>query len=171
MVKKTGAPKKKIKALVNDTIKNIDPILMLTHGRFEAIDDTVFSIDNTVFSSKEVCQKLKEAEYVFPHVISSGKEIEDYALVNTDKLHRQIIRQVCVEANLKGQMICLERIKSLYDIKQIQPLFPGEKGWGLQGGIRIFDIFGDLLSQNNLFITDKGMPNVAYTCYGLYIAN
>lgn len=157
--------------MIEDTFNHLNPVILLTQGQFQSVNDKVFTVDGTVFSSWDVCHNLRRSEYVFPHIISSGPEIEEYALTHTDKMWRKIIRKVCAASNETGRAILINKLIEDYGIEQVLPIYPGEPGWALQEGLRIFDIFEKEATECGLGITKIGTPNVAYTCYGLMSGN
>lgn len=160
-----------IRRYIQKALDQVKPFVLYTMGQFQAINEEIFTINGFAFSSPEICRILKSSEFIFPHIISTGKEIEDYALYQTDSLHQQIIKEVCNRTNAIGQSILIENLSNEYGINQILPILPGEPGWERQQGIRIFEIFGSLPGEMGLTITRKGMTNIAYTSYGLIVAD
>lgn len=160
-----------IRELASDTLSKLHPFVMYTQGQYQAVSDSVFTINNKTFSSPEISKLLKQSEYVFPHIVSTGVEMENYTLIHQHPLHRQVIREICKQVLIYGQALLINKLINDHGIRQILPLYPGEPDWKVQEGIRIFEIFGSLPEEHDLTITRQGTPNVANTSYGLLVAN
>lgn len=159
-----------IAELTDDALTHMHPLIMTARGQFQAVTEDVFTIDGVVFTSRKVCQTLRRAEYVFATIITTGKEIEDYTLVHVHPLHRKIIRYVCAESNKIGQRLLNSELCTRYAVRRLVQMYPGESDWEMQEGIRVFELFGDMIAKNRLSITEHGTPNVAYTSFGLSAA-
>lgn len=155
----------------DEILSHLNPFAVFTEAEFQMVTDKIFSLNGTVFAGSDVCETLRASKYVFPHIISSGKEIEDYTLDNTDRQSRRVIRELCRVANTAGRELMIQKLVDNYDVSELLPLFPGEPGWELQEGTRIFEIFQKETTDAGILITSKSLPNVAYTAYGLMIGN
>ena len=157
--------------IFDEALAHLNPFTVFTEAEFQQVTDTVFSLNGTVFTGSDVCETLRASTFVFPHIISSGKEIEEYALEETDSMSRRIVRELCRVANTAGRELMIQVLVDKYNITEMLALFPGEPGWELQEGNRIFEMFEKETDEAGIYVTSKGLPNVAYTAFGLMIGN
>lgn len=159
---------------INDSFDRVSahlkPFMVYTEAEFQLVTDRIFKLNNVVFAGGDITRLLKSCTYVFPHIISSGREIEDYLLHHPSRENRLVANELCRISNSIARANMIDHLMQDYPIKDFLSLYPGEPGWEIQEGRRIFEIFEQETREAGLGVTSRGLPNVAYTAYGLMIS-
>lgn len=159
---------------INDSFDQVSahlkPFVVYTEAEFQMVTYRVFKLNNVVFAGGDITRLLKSSSFVFPHIISSGREIEDFLLHHPSRENRLIANELCRISNSIARANMIDHLTREYPIKDFLALYPGEPGWEIQEGRRIFEIFDQETRDAGLGVTNRGLPNVAYTAYGLMIS-
>lgn len=114
-----------------------------------------------MFTGSDVCENaLPASTIVFRTSSVPGKKSKSM-LSKKPLVCRKIIRELCRVANTAGREPMIQVLVDKYNITEMLALFPGEPGWELQEGNRIFEMFEKETDEAGIYVTSKGLPNVA----------
>lgn len=156
--------------LVEEMKTLTNPVLMFTQAEHQRVTDRVFKLNNTVFAGGDISAAVNKASHVFPHIITAGSGlIGEFG--GADPVRREIAAELCRQANSAGFTRLIDEVTSNYPVTTIIPAYPGEPGWELLEGVRIFEIFSKETADIGLFIDQTGNPSHPFTAFGLIIAS
>lgn len=169
---KTGAKRAIPIERILAVAKNI-PRPKVLYGVVDAkiIDEEHFSLEDIIFSSKICVKSIKEFGYVIPNIVTGGSEVEDYCMTMKSMLDQYIIMELCNFSYRYAAQALEKDLKTRYKITKKRAIYPGEKGFLLESGKKIFELFKDVKKEIGVSITSTGFLNPSRTAYSLYFGD
>ncbi|WKY47196.1 hypothetical protein Q5O24_12630 [Eubacteriaceae bacterium ES3] len=146
------------------------PKVMYGVAQAKIIDESNFSIDNVVFNSKGAVEKIKEYSMVIPNIVTSGREIEEYCLTMDNVLDQYIVMEICNFSCEFAREAMINDLKNRVNIDVFDFLYPGEDGFNLDSGKKIFQLFENVDEKIGVSVSDMGLPSPSRTAYSLCFA-
>ncbi|HEY5537172.1 MAG TPA: hypothetical protein VIK23_00725 [Acetobacterium sp.] len=151
-----------------ETAKNIPkPKVLYRVSKAKIIDANYFTLDDVSFKSTLAVEKIHNGGLVIPNIVTSGLEIENYCMTMKGMLEQYIIMELCNFACRFAQKAMAEDIKKRYGMELVDCIYPGEEGFHLDSGKKIFDLFEDIEKTIGVTLSDTGLPTPSRTAYAI----
>jgi hypothetical protein len=131
------------------------------------IDDSNFSLEGIIFKSSKVVKKIKNNNKIFANIVTSGIEIEEYCMTMENMLEQYIAMELCNFACEFAQEVLIRDVKERYKVELKEFIYPGEDGFALDSGKRIFELFSNREEEIGVSISEMGIPSPSRTSYSL----
>jgi len=152
-----------------ETARNIPlPKVLYRVSEARIIDATHFTLDGVLFESEVGVEKISKATYVFPNIVTAGSEIEDHCFSRENLLDQYIIMELCNFACEFARETLIRDIKSRYGVEILDCIYPGEEGFRLESGKKIFDLFENVEDEIGVSVTEMGLTTPSRTAYAIY---
>ncbi|MBC3795731.1 hypothetical protein [Acetobacterium tundrae] len=154
-----------------DSAKEIPkPKALYCVSEAKIVNDSQFTLDGILFTSKIGVEKIADSKFVIPNIVTAGVEIEDYCFTRESVLEQYIVMEICNFACQFAKDEMIRDIKKNYGIALKECIFPGEEGFLLESGKKIFDVFGDVESKIGVSISEMGLPTPSRSAYSICFA-
>lgn len=154
-----------------DSAKEIPkPKALYCVSEAKIVNDSQFTLDGILFTSKIGVEKIADSKFVIPNIVTAGVEIEDYCFTRESVLEQYIVMEICNFACQFAKDAMIRDIKKNYGIALKECIFPGEEGFLLESGKKIFDVFGDVESKIGVSISEMGLPTPSRSAYSICFA-
>ena len=154
-----------------ETARNIpQPKAMYYLAEAKAVNESQFTLDGIPFVSKVGVEKIKNFKYVFPNIVTAGVEIENYCLSRENILEQYIIMELCNFSCEFAKNAMIKDIKKRFGVELQDCIYPGEEGFLLDSGKRIFELFDDVEGKIGVTVSDMGLPTPHQTAYAIGFA-
>ncbi|MBK5245165.1 MAG: hypothetical protein JJE18_09125 [Eubacteriaceae bacterium] len=151
-----------------DAAKDIpNPKVMYRISEVKIIDADHFTLDDILFNSAMTIEKIRHADLVIPNIVTSGLEIENYCMTKDNMLEQYITMELCNFACRFAQKAMAEHIKKRYGMELADCIYPGEEGFHLDSGKKIFDLFESIEETIGVTLSDSGLPTPSRTAYAI----
>lgn len=151
-----------------DTAKDIpNPKVLYRVAEAEIIDADHFCLDDILFSSSVAVEKIRHGGLVIPNIVTSGLEIENYCRTKEKMLEQYITMELCNFACGFAQEAMKKDIKKRYDADLVDCIYPGEDGFHLDSGKRLFELFDGFEEKIGVTLSETGLPTPSRTAYGI----
>jgi|GEM_PF-838327 len=134
------------------------------------VNDSQFTLNGILFTSKIGVAKIADSKFVIPNIVTAGVEIEDYCFTRESVLEQYIVMEICNSACQFAKDAMIHDLKKNYGIALKECIFPGEDGFLLESGKKIFDVFGDVESKIGVSISEMGLPTPSRSAYSICFA-
>jgi len=133
------------------------PCLIYRKCRIQSRDISSVLIEGMRFSSKVLAENLKTAEYVFPHIVSCGIELELWS-EKVDDLFLNFCAEEIKSLALKETIIFFQKQIKDHCPKGISVMNPGSLfDWNISEQTMIYKLMEGSLRKNGIRITDNAM--------------
>ena len=154
-----------------DAARNIPkPKAMYCVSEAKIINESQFTLDGVSFISKACVEKITNCRYVFPNIVTAGVEIENYCLTRENILEQYIIMELCNFSCQYAKDAMIRDIKKRFGLELKDCIYPGEEGFLLDSGKRIFDLFDDVKDKIGVTVSELGLPTPHQTAYAICFA-
>lgn len=151
-----------------DAAKNIpNPKVLYRIAEAKIIDTKHFTLDNILFKSGLAIEKINHAGLVIPNIVTSGLEIENYCMTMDKMLEQYITMEICNFACRFAQDAMKKDIKKCYGVEVVDCIYPGEEGFHLDSGKKIFDLFDGVEDKIGVTLSKTGLPTPSRTAYAI----
>ncbi|MBU4541586.1 MAG: hypothetical protein KJ774_10245 [Firmicutes bacterium] len=152
-----------------ETARNIPkPKVLYRVSEAKIIDATHFALDGVLFESEVGVEKISKATYVFPNIVTAGSEIENYCFSRENVLDQYIIMELCNFACEFAREALIRDIRNRYGVEIKDSIYPGEDGFRLESGKKIFDLFENVEDEIGVTVTETGLTSPSRTAYAIY---
>jgi hypothetical protein len=143
------------------------PKVLYRLSEAKIIDDSHFMLDGVTFVSELGVEKIAKASYVFPNIVTAGIEIENYCLSRENVLDQYIIMELCNFACEFAREAMLRDMKKRFGVEIKDFIYPGEDGFRLESGKKIFDLFENVEKEIGVTVTEMGLTTPSRTAYAI----
>ncbi|AFA47875.1 hypothetical protein [Acetobacterium woodii] len=143
------------------------PKVLYRVSEAKIIDAKRFTLDGVEFTSEIGVEKISKAKYIFPNIVTAGSEIENYCLTRENVLDQYIIMELCNFACEFAREAMHRDILIRYGVGIKDCIYPGEDGFRLETGKRIFDLFENVEEKIGVTVTDMGLTTPSRTAYAI----
>lgn len=152
-----------------ESARNIPkPKVLYRVSEAKIIDATHFTLDGVEFVSEAGVEKIAKSTYVFPNIVTAGREIENYCLSRENVLDQYIIMELCNFACEFAREALIRDVRNRYGVSITDCIYPGEDGFRLESGKKIFDLFENVEDQIGVTVTEMGLTTPSRTAYAIY---
>ncbi|KNZ42353.1 hypothetical protein [Acetobacterium bakii] len=144
-----------------------NPKVLYRVSEAKIIDANSFTLDGILFKSALVVDKIRKGGLIFPNIVTSGVEIENYCMTMNGMLEQYITMELCNSACRFAQDAMAEDVKRRYGTELVDCLYPGEEGFHLDYGKNLFDLFDDVEKTIGVTISETGLPTPSRTAYSI----
>jgi len=151
-----------------EAAKNVsNPKVLYRVSEAKIIDADYFTLDDVSFKSALVVEKIRNGGLVIPNIVTAGVEIENYCMTMSGMLEQYVTMELCNFACRFAQDAMAEDIKKRYGIELIDCIYPGEEGFHLDYGKKLFDLFDDVEKIIGVTLSEVGLPTPSRTAYAI----
>jgi len=151
-----------------EAAKNVsNPKVLYRVSEAKIIDADYFTLDDISFKSALVVEKIRNGGLVIPNIVTAGVEIENYCMTMSGMLEQYVTMELCNFACRFAQDAMAEDIKKRYGIELIDCIYPGEEGFHLDYGKKLFDLFDDVEKIIGVTLSEVGLPTPSRTAYAI----
>ncbi|MCR4622183.1 MAG: hypothetical protein K5663_08900 [Clostridiales bacterium] len=137
----------------NETLKRLRPVAYYGVERVESNDGHDVVIGGQSFHSRVVAVNLRDADTVYPYVITAGRAAYEYALGLDDELYRYWSDTIS-EMALKSYALSFNRyIKSVLGTNNVYTVAPGSViDWHISAQRPLFDLLGEVFEKTGILL-------------------
>lgn len=151
-----------------DTAKYIpQPKALYCISNAKIIDASHFILDDVSFISEFGVKKISNSNFVLPNIVTAGTEIENYCMTRENILEQYIVMELCNFACQFAKDAMVKDIKNRFGIELKDCIYPGEDGFLLDSGKKIFDLFENVEEKIGVTVSDMGLPTPNRTAYSI----
>ncbi len=151
-----------------ETARNIPkPKVLYRVCEAKIIDASHFTLDGVEFVSEAGVEKISKATCVIPNIVTAGVEIENYCFSRENVLDQYIIMELCNFACEFAREALIRDVRIRYGVEIKECIYPGEEGFRLDSGKKIFDLFENVEAEIGVTVTDVGLTTPSRTAYAI----
>ncbi|MDD3308300.1 MAG: hypothetical protein PHO29_14555 [Acetobacterium sp.] len=151
-----------------ESARNIPkPKVLYRISEAKIIDATHFTLDGIEFVSEIGVEKIAKTSYIFPNIVTAGAEIENYCFSRDNVLDQYIIMELCNFACQFAREALIRDVKNRYGVEIKDWIYPGEEGFWLESGKKIFELFENAETEIGVTVTEVGLTSPSRTAYAI----
>ncbi len=167
--RKPPSIEKSIIGLIERSKHVVRPKILYSTSNIEVKGDDSIWIEGVEITSNILRMSLKSDDIVFPHIITSGTEVESVVISRNDYLKKLLfdgIKELALEAAVNYFETFL---KEKYGFKTVSAINPGTPGdWPVSQQQTLFSIFGDVEKLIGVTLTDNFIMDPIKSVSGIY---
>jgi len=143
------------KEVYDTTISLMKPVFYLGKENVVSNDGHVLKLGTQEFKSRVVCVNLKDCDYVYPYVGTSGRAAYEYSLSLKDPLFNYWSDAICEMALISASVAFKKRIFELFGTENVFSVNPGSViDWPISEQAPLFDLLGNVFEKTGIILTD-----------------
>lgn len=162
-----------VKALLFEAEKNANPKALIIESEPESNDGEKLIIDGITIDSPHVASLTKEQKYLYPYVVSCGRELDDWKSTKDDPIENYIADSIC-ELYLYAFMLKTRQyvIDNFIKEDMIATVNPGSlKEWPISGQRQLFDILKTAFEDTGVILTESFLMLPSKSGSGIFFAS
>ena len=154
------------------TLELIKPVYYLGKEKLISNDGDSVVIGAQRFTSRVISVNLKNAEWVYPYVGTSGRAAYEYAISLDDDLFRFWADQVCEMALKSAAIDFIHRVRELSGSEQLSSLNPGSViDWPISQQRPLFELLGDVYAKTGILLEESFLMRPVKSNSGILYAS
>ncbi len=138
------------------TVELIKPVYYLGKEKIVSNDGNVVVIGDQRFVSRVISVNLKDAQWVYPFVGTSGRAAYEYAISLDDELFRYWADQLCEMALKSGILDFILRVRALSGSEHMSTLSPGSViDWPISQQKPLFALLGGVYEKTGILLEES----------------
>ena len=135
------------------TLELIRPVYYLGKEKLIANDGNAVVIGGQPFTSRVISVNLKNADWLYPFVGTSGRAAYEYAISLDDELYRYWADQICEMALKSAALDFFPRVKKLSGSEHMSTLSPGSViDWPISQQKPLFELLGSVYEKTGILL-------------------
>ena len=142
--------------IYDKTVALMKPVYLIGREKLVSNDGDRVVIGDMTFTSRVISVNLKNAEYVYPYVGTSGRAAYEYALSLDDDLYKYWADQVCEMALKSAAIDFMRHARELAKSERLSSLNPGSVvDWPISEQKPLFQLLGDVYEKTGIYLEES----------------